>query len=134
MAKIFVIVLSVLLYCPISSHAETIGDIDGDNLVGLEESIYALQVASGLQPTQVEQVTLKVKPAFSSSLSGLGTLIDWMKNRIGVLSKDRVLIEIDTTSVSSSEFITQVSDGTLQAVHGYSGYHAIPAAFLSGLK
>lgn len=125
-------IFTCILGFAFSVTAETIGDIDGDNQIGLQESIYSLQVVAGQQPTQIEQTTLKVKPVFSSSLLGLGTVIGWVKDRIDVVSKDRVLIEIDSTSVSTDQLISTVSDGTLQAVHGWAGYHTIPAAVLFG--
>lgn len=43
------ILLVVFVICG-NVLADTPGDINGDNLVGLEEAIYALQVAAGLQP------------------------------------------------------------------------------------
>jgi len=55
-----------------------------------------------------------------------------MKDRIGVLSKDSVLIEIDNASVTPDMFMSQVSNGTLQSVHGWAGYHNMPAAVLFG--
>lgn len=125
-------VVMFLLLSVISTHAEVIGDIDGDNKVGLEESIYSLQVVSGLKPDQVEQTTLNVKSLFNSSMLGLGTVIGWVKDKIGTLTKDRVLITMDPTSYPLDQLLSKVSDGSLQAVHGWAGYHNIPAAQLFG--
>lgn len=127
-----IMVSIIVLIFALSAQAEVIGDIDGNNQVGLEESIYSLQIVSGLQSNQVEQTTLNVVPVFNSSLLGLGTVTGWIKDRIGVISKDRVLITIDEPAVELDQLLSNVSDGSLQAVHGYSGYHNIPAAQLFG--
>lgn len=130
--RVLVMVAIGMLLFATPAQVETIGDVDGDDKVGLEESIYSLQVVSGLQPENIERLTLNVTSAFRSSLPGLGTVVGWIKDRIGILSKDRVVVTVENLTVSTDELIKSVSDGTLQAVHGYAGYHNIPAAVLFG--
>ncbi len=119
----------------VDSHtvsAETIGDINGDDKIGLEESIYSLQVASGIQSPAIEKVTLNVHTVFRSDFPGIGSVFSWMKDRIGILSKDRVVMVDANSSFSPSEYLSKVSDGTVEAAHGYSGYHDITAGILFG--
>jgi TRAP-type mannitol/chloroaromatic compound transport system substrate-binding protein len=124
--------LFVLFIC--SAGAETIGDVDGNNQIGLEESIYSLQVLSGLKASQTEQIILNVKPIYHSSLNGLGNVIEWVRDMIDPLSKSRVKINLVNIQTPSDQILSNVSDGTLQAVHGYAGLHLnqIPAAEIFG--
>jgi TRAP-type mannitol/chloroaromatic compound transport system substrate-binding protein len=115
-----------------SANGETIGDIDGDGQVGLTESIYSLQVVAGLKTVEVEQAVIAVEPVFNSSLMGLGNVIEWIESRIGTLSKGRVEINIVDTDTPPDQVLSLVSQGTLQAAHGFAGYHNIPAAELFG--
>jgi len=50
----------IALIIPIQINANTIGDVDGDNRVGLPEAVYALEVSSGIK-TSNAPITLSGK-------------------------------------------------------------------------
>ena len=134
MIRNIILAITCLLGIVISTQAETVGDIDGDDQIGLKESIYSLQVVAGLKPVNVEQITLTVEPVFIPTLKGLGNVVGWVKDRIDILSKSRVVIDIVDTNVPLDQILIKTSDGSLQATHGSAWYHnsAIPAAELFG--
>ncbi len=88
--------ISVAIFLSSTSNAnsvEMLGDINGDARVGLQESIYALQVAAGLRP----QLSKRTIDNFTGIWKGNGTFVARDESNTGIMTVDLSIGESSLT-------------------------------------